>query len=249
MKTQRKILLTTRHGEKQSGEGQDKERITDKSVQSLYDKANEKFGNFIYDNDVDTENIGVRHTDKVRTITSVNAILNGIAGIGLPSREQLAKPMFGKAQYVEDPRLGYTGLAFNLEAIEAEGPDEYVKKWASKPNSTDYEGKKVTSFNEVIRRVRPCLSEAIKKLTTDKEVDPRILEMFSGHAGTTDAVLVAAMTKGDLPDTYDINQFGGGMKMEDNFMITLDKSGSGIYTVELSRNDEKYELNLADIAE
>ena len=117
------------------------------------------------------------------------------------------------------PILGYEDLVLNMEGLKKDGEVRYLNKWISDPHSEDYDGKSVTSFNEVAQTSRKCLSNTLGELVNGKD-----LAVIASHGGIVESILAGALIPGNMPSKMNMNDYGGLMNMEDNFTITDRKS-------------------------
>ncbi len=241
MKTQRKILVMTRHGDTLNVDGKRLDAITGDSITRLYENT----GGVLrpHTKSDNTETAFLYHSDKKRTLYTGKAILAGAFYLfPIPtSQEDLDNLSFHGAEIQVDSRLGYEDLAYNEEAVEKEGLEEYIRKWIAQPKATEYGGVRITPFNEVVQRSRKCLQNAISTLEHGKK-----LGVLATHGSLVEALAIAAMNTVKSIPIQDVNEIGGIFDREAFAMLILDqKEKSGSYQASLQRNGQDYPLDLS----
>ena len=206
MDTKRKIIVLTRHGDTPEVDGERQDAVTDKSVRKLYDYTGSPLASFVRENNVSPQKVFLRHSDKKRTFYTGEAILAGALGFKpIPqSQDDLDKLDFSGVDIQEHTGLGYEGVLYNATELNKDF-EGYLIRWLSDPQATEYEGVKITPYNQVIRTGRKTLVDALG-LAINGEKD---LGVLASHASVVEALTISAVNSGRKSPVKNFNEIGG----------------------------------------
>lgn len=181
-----KKLLISRHGIKS---GKD---LVPETIQNLYVNGNKSLAEFISNYQLSDRDIFLWHSKEKRTKYTGEAILAGAKGYKPKptSQEDLDKFDFQTIQERYHPGLCYSGLDFNLEAMEKYGESAYIEFWNNNPNASTYDGQRITPWNTVRKRSKNCLNDALRNLIKGK----KDLGILATHSWIIESLMMEAVS-------------------------------------------------------
>jgi len=254
MKTQRKILVISRHGkapQKRPEEGVgSKDELVPESVTSIYYNTGVPLQYFVTEQGITERDTFLRHSDKRRTELTGGAILAGALrlepriGANPPtSQEDLANYSFTGVAKAEDSRLNYSNLKLNEDALRAMGLDAYIRAWSRNPDSDKMGGVDITPFNEVLERGRHCLASMLIELTSKSS--QRHFGVAVTHGSIIEPTVMAAIGLREIVNDNDaLDRIGGPFDMEESVQIKIDQNPAGIYSATIKRQDKERNVKL-----
>lgn len=244
MKTQRKVILLTRHGETPKKGSRRGDALVPESVTRLYENTGGSIRPFVQGFNIQPKDSFLIHSDKVRTLYTGQAILAGAFGLTpVPqSQEDLAEIDFSGVDTREDPRLGYEGTKYNEEEMFRDMP-AYFERWFADPTATTYDGVPITPFNEVIEKSRNCLVDALGNVIEGG----KDLGVLSTHGSIVDAMAIAALNSARSTPITSFDELGGMFDREGFATLILDQLRSGSYQATLQRDGQNYDIDLGNL--
>ena len=242
----RKILMITRHGVKEAQPGDIKgdESLKGASVLDMYHQAKVALNGYVTDEGIDPRRIFIRHSPSKRTLQTANSRVAGAFALHpVPSSSKTLDSLIFSAPYFPtrvDHRLGYEGLELNEEALKKEGDSVYVTRFMGSPDRDTYDGVPVTSFNQIVRMLTPCLSDALRLLTRG----PKDLGVLATHGGLAESIFTAAVNSARSTSVAGVEDIGGPVPMEGYALFCLDETDAGSCQAKMVRNGQEYPINL-----
>jgi len=245
MKTQRKVLVLSRHGETPKKGSERGDALVPESVVRLYENTGRSIRPFVQGLNIQPKDSFLRHSDKARTLYTGQAILAGAFNLQpFPqSQEDLAEIDFSEVDTQEDPRLGYENTKYNEEEMFRDMP-AYFEEWFADPTATTYKGVEITPFNEVIERSRRCLVDALGNVIEGG----KDLGVLSTHGSIADAMAIAALNSARSTPITSFDELGGLFDREGFATLILDSPpGPGPYQATLQRDGQGYDVDLGNL--
>ncbi len=249
--TKRKVLMITRHGLTQQREDDDvkNQSLTEQSIRDMYHQSQKALGTFVQDAGIELEGARffIQHSPKKRArYTGLARVAGAFRCRPAPySHELLDQIPFITYRAAPDERLDFEDLRLNDVALKKHGEVEYIARWMADPASPTYNDVRVTPFNDVVESRRPCLIEAINRLTRGEED----LGVIATHAGISEPLLTALVNSGriDAP-VEDIREIGGAVPREGFALVYLDEAKAGkVYNARMVRNGVEYPVSIENL--
>ncbi len=182
-----KVLVLGRHGKHKDN------ILVPEAIKQAYNfgqSLREKY----FPRGISSKNILMLHSGQPRAEDTGKSILTGISNIQLPPNsqkdlERLSEDgFFDKFIISRAALLGYDHLDFNDDEIDAD-EEKYMKIWAADPDSTDFKGKYITCYNEMIRRGQAFLVDEINEMISNKYR----LGLFPSHLSIVEQIFTAGI--------------------------------------------------------
>lgn len=242
-----KILMITRQGftERQNGEDITDKSLSPWSVGNLYKQAKDAFGEYMKDqvSDMGKNRFFISHSSRKRTYFTGIARVAGIFRYEpIPAcQKDLQDIRIARNAIGLDKRLDFDDIIFNEDELR-KGEEEYISNWVANSGSSNYEGSKITAFDEVVKTRKGCLARALNRLKSGKDIG-----ILATHGGICEALLTAAINSSRSEPVRDIVEIGGPVAPEGFALIQFQYDSKGIYNSWMQRNGIQYPINLKNL--
>lgn len=236
--------MITRQGftERQNGDDVEDKSLSSWSIGNLYKQAKVAFKNYSEGNvGLEGNRFFISHSSRKRTrYTGIARIAGAFGYEPIPAcQKDLDRVPIERNAIGVDKRLDFSDIVFNDEALR-EGEGEYISNWIANSKSQELEGVKITPFDNLVRSRSPCLTRALNRLKSGKDIG-----VLVGHGGICESLLVGAVNSA-RPDNpvRDISEIGGPMTPESFALIEFQYDSKGIYNSWMRRDGVQYPVNL-----
>lgn len=244
----RKILLIGRHGkapQKPAPEVGSLDELFPESVTRLYENTGVPLRDFVSIYGVKQENSFLRHTKKVRTLYTGQAVLAGafgmspLKGTNPPRRqENLQNYDWSHFSVAPDQRFMYGHPDVNLRIYKEKGPEANVNFWLEHPEATWHEDEPIESYLSVSSRCKNGMKDIHSLLLNHND-----LGILVSHVCMTEVTIIPLINSGLKTPIGRVEDIRGCFDMEEFATLTIDITRGGLHTATLEYKDIDHKIN------
>ncbi len=253
MASRRFYLVLGRHGKApQKPEGGSVDALVPGAVGEIYQAAKSQLFVELLKEIVQLPETFLRHTNKVRTLYSGQALIAGAFALPAEGEDSSYTPhtqedlqKYDLLQFIdtaEDSRVGMgTVEPCNLRVYKEQGPAACINYALRHPEATKHEGVPIEPLVSLGPRTVAAVQDSLDTLVQGR----KDLGVLISHATLIEHPTLALINTGRQTPIADINDIGGPFDMGEFAVLRVEQTDGGFYTAALERKGQKYDVHLS----